>query len=284
MGIPKAKEIINHSLGEVGLLINLDTDSVLDLSTGKLDFDDPPDGWAFYGLTSQDTKMATDVQVYESKVGIPEFTIKRFLIGVEGTVSGSFLEADVELHDLIAGNGNIKNIGGLTSSVAVVAVSESAKTIDVVNADATNLKVGNTIIVDSTANLASSMNSAKLTSKTVGATNTTLKFSDGWFRTLPTTSMHLQSYKYSIAQLAASNLDYLQAMLVYETCEGVQFVYHFPKITFTPNISPEFPTTSSVFKLPFEFKLIGVANSQHFDGNRKVLGYYYELLQRTAVS
>ena len=70
-------------------------------------------------------------------------------------------------------------------------------------------------------------------------------------------------------------------MMIYESMEGVQFVYHFPKVAFTPNISPESPTTSSVFKLPFECKAIGVPNDQHFDGNKSIIGYFYELYKRS---
>lgn len=283
MAIAKAKILRNHSIGEVGLLINLDTTVDLDLSSSKLDFDTPPTGWLFYGLTGQDTKLTTDVTMFESKVGVPEFTLKRFMVGVEGTVTGNFLEADRELHDLISGDGEVVNLGAvLPTPIAIVSVSESNKTIDVLNADAEDLTIGDVMTVDLTDDLTSSLNCATLTAKSEGATNTTLSFEDGWFPRLPTTSDVIQVYYYGIAQIAAAQAKEVQALLVYETREDVQFLYHFPIVIFTPNISPSFSSTNEVFKLPFEFKVVGVDNDQFFDGDKKILGYFYELFYRSA--
>jgi len=283
MAIAKSKVLRNHSIGEVGLLINLDTTAELDLSSSKLDFDAPPSGWFFYGLTGQDTKLTTDVQMFESKVGVPEFTIKRFMVGVDGTVTGNFLEADREIHDLIAGDGNVVNLGPtLPAEISIVSVDTVNHTIDIANADAAALTVGDVLTVAPLADLTESLQCATLTAMATGALNTTLSFTDGWFPEDPVNTDVIQVYYYGIAQIGASQAKELQAMLVYETRENVQFIYHFPKVTFTPNISPSFSSTNEVYKLPFEFKIIGVDNDQHFDGDIKILGYFYELFYRSA--
>lgn len=283
MSIAKAKVLRNHSIGEVGLLINLDTAVTLDLSSNKLDFDTPPTGWLFYGLTGQDTKLTTDVQMFESKVGVPEFTIKRFMVGVDGTVTGNFLEADREIHDLISGDGVVKNIGPqLGGEKAIVSVDAANHEVVVASADAADINVGDVVTVAATGDTAESINCATVTSIVSDVTNTTLHFDDGWFRTDPTGTDKLEVYLYGIAQIGAAQAKEVQAVLVYETRENVQFIYHFPIVTFTPNISPSFSSTNEVFKLPFEFKIIGVDNDQHSDGDKKILGYFYELFARSA--
>lgn len=285
MPIAKAKEIVNHSIGEVGLLVNPNPNATaLDLSTGKLNFDAPPAGWMYYGLTTQETSMNTEMQMFESKVGVPEFTLKRFLIGAEGTVTGTFAEADVEIHAMLSGDGLVKNIGLGTA----VQITVTTGVITVANADATMFRVGNTVVLGATSGAcATSMNVGRITGKTAGDTHTTLSFADTTWRTTPTTGMYANVCKYAVCQIGSSSLSEVQCMLVYETREGVQFVYYLPKCIFTPNISPNFSSTSAVFSLPFEFKMMGVDDkyvtesaTALFDRNRKVLGYFYELYDR----
>ena len=283
--IAKAKEIRNVSIGEVGVLFNLNLTAELDYDNGKIDFDGSAtkaDGWVFYGLTGQDTKLTTDIKVFDAKVGVPEYILKRFLVGEEGTITGNFLEADLQVHDLIAGNRTIKNYFR-TADTAKAIVSEDLvnHTIDVVNADATALYVGNTVVVDVEASLPTSMNTARITAKSVGPTNTTLSFSESWFITAPNhATMKIQQPQYSVSQIGASELTPVQVMMFYETAEGVQFIYHFPEASFTPNISPMFSNTGELYKLPFELKIEGVVNDEHFDGGKNILGYYYELMRR----
>lgn len=281
--IAKLKEKINHMIGQVGILINLDQTSELALSSTKLDFDAPPAGWLFYGLTSQETAITTDVQVFDSKVGVPEFIIKRFLVGVEGTITGTFLEADLTIHDMITGNGTIKNIGPSGAAITFTGQDATAKTITLPTASAGSLFVNNTVVCAADADLETSLNTARITSITIAGSDSVLHFDESWFPTTPAFgSMKLQQYTYGIAQLGASTLDELQVMLVFETSEGVQFLYHFPKCTFTPNISPTFSNTGEVYKMPFELKVYGVENdyASLFDGETKVLGFYYELYKR----
>lgn len=285
--ITKAKEIKNVVVGEAGLMFNMDKTTTLAtrLATGKLVFDSDTlrtDGWQFFGVTGNDTKFTQDIKMFEVKVGVPEFTLKRFVVGKDGTISGHFKEVDTEINKLLAGNTAIKNIfpsTGHTESV-ISAVSGANKTVTVPAADTALFTVGNTVVCDLTANHATSTNTARITAKEIVTTTCVLTFSESWFRTLPTTSMTLRQPSYSVAQLGTDSITSCQVVLFYETFDGVQFLYHFPLCEFTPNVSPSLGGTSEEMRMPFELKMEGTPNDEHFDGDTNILGYFYELMER----
>ena len=284
--ITKAKEIKNVVVGEAGLMFNMDETKQLatHLATGKLVFDSDAlkaDGWQFFGVTGNDTKFTQDIKMFEVKVGVPEFTLKRFVVGKDGAISGHFKEVDTEINKLLAGNTAIKNIfPTANTAVTITAVDANAKTVTVAAADAGKFTVGNTVVVDADASLATSVNTARITAKAT-STDCVLTFSESWFRTLPTTSMKIRQPSYSVAQLGTDSITSCQVVRFYETFDGVQFIYHFPLCEFTPNVSPSLGGTSEEMRMPFELKMEGTPNDEHFDGETNILGYFYELLARS---
>ena len=284
--ITKAKEIKNVVVGEAGLMFNMDKTKQLatHLSTGKLVFDSSAlqaDGWQFFGVTGNDTKFTQDIKMFEVKVGVPEFTLKRFVVGKDGSISGHFKEVDTEINKLLAGNTAIKNIfPTANTAVTITAVDAVAKTITIAAADASKFTVGNTVVISADADLATSTNTARITAKAT-STDCVLSFSESWFRTLPTTSMKIRQPSYSVAQLGTDSITSCQVVLFYETFDGVQFIYHFPLCEFTPNVSPSLGGTSEEMRMPFELKMEGTPNDEHFDGETNILGYFYELLARS---
>ncbi len=286
--IARAKELKNVVLGEVGVLFNLDLTKGLDtlLAKGKVVFDSPDlqdDGWHFFGITGNDTKFVQDIKTFEVRVGVPEFILKRWIVGKEGTISGHFKELDAEIVNLLSGNQAILNYFPTANvELAIHAVDGAAKTLEMANADAAKLIVGNTVIVAATGTHDTSLNSARVTRLgTPGETYTLVYFEESWFTTLPLVTDFVRQPSYSVAQLGTDGLTACQALLFYETYDGVQFIYHFPDCEFTPNVSPTFGGVSEEQRLPFELKIEGTANDEHFDGEMNILGYFYELLERS---
>ena len=280
--IANTKSWYNHTIGEVGVLFNLDDEDTLDVSTGKVDFQAPPSGWLYYGLTDQDTKLTTDVATFESKGGIPEYIIRTFVVGTEGSITGNFREADLAIHDLIAGDGTVLNVG-LGTADALTTVTKATKTVVAADTHAAQYIVGNQIVHGVlSGDCASSMNTARIKSKTVGGGFVTLVLEDWFALADPVAAEYINSSTYGIAKIASPEVRTIQTLLVFESNDGIQFLYYFPKCEFKPNMSPTFSSINEVFTLPFEVRLKGVGADWNgdFTETDTVLGFYYELHER----
>lgn len=256
-------------IGSVRLFIG-DVGTVFD-SSAAFNVDTPPTGWRDMGATAEDTALEATKEIFSLKTGQLRTTKYQAVIGMEGKLSATLHEFDVDKVADAMGSARPFNVLRAAPTASTIDAVTSASEIDLDTGMGSNFTVGDKVVVAAADALTTSPNVAIIEE----IDGDTLTFASA-LPALPSAADLVQKVNARKNAIGTTTVAKKALLAVHDLVGGAQYVYHFPTVSaIESGFKPNLAEGRENVKLPIAFAAYGVAD-QDFNDTVVALQYEFE--------